>query len=228
MKAERFIIICPARSGSTMLRMMIREHSKIECKGEIIVPHKVNRGESLEYFQDNVFEKKGVSGFKFKYMQFLIQYPEVREEIIKSKDIKIIHLVRKNLIKRFISQKIAGHTDTTLIFEAGKVPEQIGHKIDFVRLIEDIEKHEEEEEKIRKIFKGHKVFTVYYEDFYPVINKKVSKNLQEFFGVEPINLKPTTKKINSDALKDIIINYKEIREKLSNNTKYRKYLKYLD
>ena len=52
--------------------------------------------------------------------------------------------------------------------------------------------------------------------------------MQEFFGVEPINLKPTTKKINSDALKDIIINYKEIREKLSNNTKYRKYLKYLD
>ncbi len=192
---NRFIIVCAPRTGSTMLRLMLNEHPDIICKGEIIVPHKIKRKKAIEFFEKEVFHKNKTSGFKFKYKQFFEQYPEVRDEIIKSTDIKIIHMMRKNLIKRHISNKIAGRTGVNLVRKSSEKPEQVKIKINFNRLIKDIEKNEYEIKKIKKIFKNHEIFNIYYEDFYPEIDRQVLNNLQKFLGVESLDLKPLTKKL---------------------------------
>ena len=69
-----------------------------------------------------------------------------------------------------------------------------------------------------KIFSAHPSLHITYEDLYKNHNETIESVL-DFLGAEKIVPKTSLKKMNSNALKDIIINYNEIKQALS-NTQY--------
>ena len=140
----KFIITCAPRTGSTMLRMMLNSHPEIVCHGEAItLKRPPNLGKKYqdyigktsqelaqiraenpvnflysyiwnkEYYKAN---SKAV-GLKLKYRQLQEEFKEVFQAILEDKEIRIIHLTRRNLLKRYLSNLLvtSGKTSTVIL-----------------------------------------------------------------------------------------------------------------
>ncbi|NEO54924.1 MAG: sulfotransferase [Okeania sp. SIO3B5] len=242
----KFIITCAPRTGSTMLRMMLNSHPEIACYGEVMtLKGEPNLGKkhqnyigktsqelaqiraenpanflynyiwNQEHYQDNC---KAI-GLKLKYRQLQEEFKDVFQAILDDKEIRIIHLTRRNLLKRYISNRLAASGKTsTVIFNSEKSQLQPKVTVDVDKCIEDILSVQQTEAQFRKEFKQHKIFEVAYEELV-MSNSKILAKLMNFLEVDFINLQPVTEKVNSDSLEDIIENYDVVKNKLS-QTKY--------
>lgn len=246
----KFIITCAPRTGSTMLRMILNSHPEIACYGEVItLKGEPNLGKKYqdsigktsqelaqiraenpvnflynyiwnqEYYQAN---SKAI-GLKLKYRQLQEQFKDVFQAILDDKEIKIIHLTRRNLLKRYISNRLAASGKTsTVIFNSEESKLQPKITLDIDKCIEDILSVQQTEAQFRKCFKQHQVFEVTYEELV-MSNSKIIAKLMSFLDVDFLNLQPVTEKVNSDNLEDIVENYDVVKNKLS-KTKYATFL----
>src|SRR5882762_5828788 len=120
----KFIILCAARTGSTMLRHLLDSHPEICCYGEImadqVTPDRWNsaaRGKHsrlmdlyrngprqfLEQFGLYPPQAKAV-GFKIKYDELVLaDHAWLLQWLRDHREVRVIHLRRENRLKRFIS-----------------------------------------------------------------------------------------------------------------------------
>ena len=125
-RKTRFLIVAPARSGSTVLRTTLNAHPEIVCHGEVLGRNRILglvrgketptgealyrlRGESvLEYLEAEIFKAPpGISavGFKALYYHFgELQFAEAVDSLISGTDIKTVFLWRNDLVKRALSE----------------------------------------------------------------------------------------------------------------------------
>ncbi len=241
----RFIIICAPRTGSTMLRMMLNSHPKIVCYGEVITLGEPNLGKKYQKFigqtsqelaqiraenpvnflYNYIWNREDCQsiGLKLKYRQLKEEFQDVFQAILDDQEIKIIHLSRQNLLKRYVSNRLASSGRTsTVVFDSQDSKPQPKVTVDVEKLMQDIVSVEETEAKFREDFKQHQVFEVTYEDLV-VSNHEIMTKLLNFLDVELMDLQPVTKKVNSDRLEDVIENYDLVKNQLS-QTKYATFL----
>lgn len=132
----------------------------------------------------------------------------------KNKDIKVIHVKRKNLLRCYLSRQMAFLTGEWLKFNEKRSNKEIPKiRINPGELENYFKKIEKQRRKTDLLFNRHEKIDVFYENL--VKNKKESiKKVLEFLGVEDKKIKVETplKKQNTKNLRESISNYDELKE----------------
>lgn len=157
-------------------------------------------------------------GFKVNYSQ-ISRYPATIAWV-KQNDVRTIHLVRKNLLKRHVSNKIA----ITRNVHHSKAPlKPIKIYIDPKILIEDFRRRQKRFDKYRKRFMGFPFLEISYESL-AADQDKETRRILKFLEID--QLMPLTTdlvKVNPDSLENIIENYGEVKQTLM-NTEFESFL----
>ncbi|HEY8935215.1 MAG TPA: Stf0 family sulfotransferase [Cyclobacteriaceae bacterium] len=215
-----FVILCAPRSGSTLLHTCLNFHPHIKSYGEIL----------REHFESNNIDKNvtglvkrlafkphsvnckavGLKVFYEYYNQS--HYAACFQEVVDRKDVKIIHLIRKDILKLYVSLKIAERTN---VWSTGKTSthergvDQI--TIDTADYLQFRNEYWQHQQLFTNMFQDHAMLEISYEALaeHP---DDVLKHVQQFLGVKPQQLKTLLKKQSKDDVKMHITNYDEVQK----------------
>lgn len=142
---------------------------------------------------------------------FMIQYGALNQikilsSILKKKGFRIIHLIRKDSIDKYVSWEIASRYN--IYHQKGKI--QIEKFLLEKRKLEAFHKKEVFYiKKFRKMFSSNLHYQeIFYEDFFGK-NESIRKSIFNFLNVEPESLPIKSHKINS-SVEDLVINVTEL------------------
>ena len=233
---NKFIISCPARSGSTMLVHLLRSNPHILCHGEVfggdtigplrgVYPAKRKSDPSFEerlwqyrtqcpetFLYDIVFDTQDrrVVGFKFKTDEaFDPKYQDVFDIIRRDTAIKVIHLRRKDLLDQYIShQVVLNQTQTTFVTSHETIPEISPFRVDIPHLLAYFSEVLKREKLAHQVYANHRQAMVNYEDLVHETHP-IRDSVQMFLGLQPVPLTTTTRKIIQRNT-DLIMNREEV------------------
>jgi LPS sulfotransferase NodH len=230
MQHTAFIILCAARTGSTMLRLLLNSHPDICCHGEAMAP--IIRGfvrsqtspppETLAVLRDadpvgfmREFllhrEEARASGFKIKYEELVLPaYAEIRQVLVENKSLQIVHLTRMNRLARLASRLLAANTGVRLVTDPASRPTIQPFRIDPDFCRADFELMEAREKEFREAFSEHPILEVTYES---LLENGASTlgTVQWFLGVAPAELSTPSLKIAPDNVQEMIENYVDLQ-----------------
>jgi LPS sulfotransferase NodH len=233
-----YMITCPARTGSTMLVHLLRSHPDICSHSEVFTPNKITgitgtylrksreqgdfldrlsrerERDTIKFLYKIVLDLQGkkVVGFKLKHDELVLpEYRRLRDEIVSDVDFRIIHLRRKNLLRRYLSWYIANNvTHVTLAVEGQAIPDMPPVRLDPRECQRDFETIQRREEEFNQLFARHPNFSITYEEILAGDPGKLA-SLLDFLGVSQRKLTTTTKRLGTDSLRSAIANFDELR-----------------
>lgn len=230
--AKKFVIFAQGRTGSTLLVNLLDKHPDIKCDSEILHFKRVGK-----LFFPIKFVKSKAKLCEKDYYGFKVKIYQLNSNIKPSQNInpekfianlhksgwKVIYLKRKNLLRQVISNRVRGKSGRPHFWTDEKViiPKI---NIDYGILIEGIKRREGYLIDEEKILKNVPHLKVVYEDDLLNDKTKIMKKIFKYLGVSYYPVKTDLKRTSKDKLSDYILNYGEIREKIS-KTRYSKYLK---
>jgi hypothetical protein len=139
---------------------------------------------------------------------------------VNQNDVKIIHLVRYNLLKRLVSHKIA---NTRNLNNTRKALKPIKINVDPKILLKDFRKRQKRFEEYRRKFRDIPFLEVSYESMLDDHQTEM-KRILKFLGVDQlIPLTTDLVKMNPDSLGELIENYNEVKQTLM-NTEFENFL----
>lgn len=224
LKKKEFVIISNPRSGSTHLRLLLNSHPMIESYGEVFM----YGFQILKFFISvfrNIFKKSSLKrvlsfkknstlcGFKILYHQF--RYTPLIEFIFLRDDIKVIHILRRNLLRIYISHIIAKKTQQWCSYSETSLRKI---SVGCGGVIKELEGLKSRQGKYCEKIKNNDVIEIYYEDLIKN-TKKVLKDVQKFLGVPVEKLSSNLVKQNPYKISEMVENYDELEETLK-GTKY--------
>jgi len=241
-QATRFIIICAARTGSTMLRSMLNSHPQMVCHGEVFSPRlsgfagiynqkdsdspirqfveKKRNERPVDFLRDYVFYAGSYQaiGAKIKYDELeQPRWSAVFDSLLADRDIRVVHLIRENRLRRLVSAIIAELTGVTVVPASDPQPDLRRPVpkivVDVERCIHDFTAVQAAEASFRRHFSGHRIFEVSYEGIMDEHSRQLS-DLQRFLQLEETTLTATTLRQSAHRLEDVIENYSEVRDAL--------------
>jgi LPS sulfotransferase NodH len=222
---QKFVIVSSGRSGSNFLVSLLHSHENIETYGELF---RFLNGDTSQKRWNEIFgyKKKDIkiAGFKlFYYHPFDQENAEVWDIIRSDKSLRIIHLVRENRVKVYVSLMVANKTGKWRN-KSGKAKSLEEKRVsldpeEFIKWAEQKEKYEME---TRTMFKDHPFREISYENLVKD-RESVFDELLSFLDVSKMKLESALRKQNKEKLQDLIINYDEFRDGIS-KTKYAKFL----
>jgi LPS sulfotransferase NodH len=211
----RFIVLTRSRTGSNMLISFLNSHPDIYTLGEIFP--KLN-GEHYQSILDKAFSKhplyiKAV-GFKIFYYHPLDDKDSALwHELILMRNLCVIHLKRKNLLRTLVSRKIAGKQDIWEANSAVELADVNEKKVEFSaeELQSGFEQTRGWESEYAKMFAAHPMVTVYYEDLVRDPGgefNRIADMLHLRHHIPETNLL----KQNPEKLSQLIINYAQLKQ----------------
>jgi hypothetical protein len=232
-----------------MLASMLDSHPKVRCHGEVLgggggqvgdrlvgVDYEANPGlrerlvamrdrDPVEFLREWVYtvDAEGAAGFKIKYEELLKpDFASVLSWLVNDRSIHVVHLVRRNRLKRLVSQitaiRIYGAFQIT---DPKQRPPAPRFRLSADECLADFERQERREGRFGRLFKTHEVFDTSYEDLMEPGGSTL-REIQRFLGVDPVELRTWTRKMNPEELSDVLENYAELREAFS-DTRYAAY-----
>lgn len=239
MEPVKFVIICAARTGSTLLVHLLRSNSQVISHGEVFLDSGIGflmgkyaqqrkRGELSEeelfalrtnslssFFNKYVYDFQGkrAAGFKFKTDEmFLDLYADVTSYLQDNCDIHVLFLRRKNLLDQYIShQVVLNQTAVTLITDDKDRPVVQPFEVDMGDCKNYIACVQQREKDALSLLSGHEICFVNYEDL--VDSQAVHEEMQRFLNLDVQPLSSKTKKIIKRQ-EDIVLNYTEVFSRL--------------
>ncbi len=237
--ATKFIILGSARTGTNYLQTLLSSHKSIRVFGEIFMVSSLRRNPSAlirpaHFLESDVFNKypKRISavGFKLMYtharygldgiynsgLAIFTSYERKRLESVwryleKHREIKIIHLQRRNIVRTAVSLLRARQTNQWALRHSEK-PSQTSGRIELSR--EFLEAFHRDLGSKRAAceasFAGHAVFEVYYEDLVTDRNRELDR-IMDFLGVERQHLSTPLVKQNTRSMRDAIADFEHLR-----------------
>lgn len=216
---RKFVIISDSRTGSTLLMNFLNSHPNIIAKGEIF---KLLEGKSCRHIWDRFFVKypRNVEyvGFKLFYHHPWDDDQEVWDFIQSDKDIVIIHLTRRNLLRSLVSKKIGLKTKewTENIARPNNITlEDKKICLTTTECSEFFEKIQNYQQKTNRKFQEHTIIPVVYEELDRNNQQVMSKVFLEL-GLSDISVKATMKKQNPEELTMLIENHGELKKDFEN------------
>lgn len=219
----KFIVLCRSRVGSNLLLSYLNSHPNIVAHNELFgtaigeeAKQKIAEN-SIAYVKDVAF---GVYDKKIRAAGFKIFYYHAREDNTKqvweylqsNKDLRIIHLKRENLLRSYLSKKIA--TKTKKWEQVGKI-----NSIDIGKKTVNLTK-----EECLKVFETTKTWELEGSHFFAehgiceVSYERLVKNrdavlseIQKFLGVDKFELSAYLTKQNPEPLSALIKDYDELK-----------------
>lgn len=247
----KFVIFTTPRTGSTLLIKTLDTHPEIMCAGEIFffkgaVFHNECRyhfikvpfiGNKLNYVVNYPFiwlklkeflnkffntNSKGEKARGFKLMHYQTYYLPGIFDYLKSNDIKVIVLIRKNVLRNTLSDLRARSTGVYHNAAGVNVNAIPKFKVDIDELGKKMKEIEGFNRQLEKTSAGLNSRIFYYEDFENWGD--TIGQIQRFIGVKEEGLKAASRKLNPERLEDMMENYAEVKQWLSSNG----YAQYLD
>lgn len=157
-------------------------------------------------------------GFKLLYNQPTSnqeQNQQILNYLKSVKDLKVIHLKRKNYLASYvslISARSSGSWMSTKNVKSEKYDRLI--EIDYEDCIKEFEKIQNWEKEYDELFVDHPVYQVNYEELKENLVESL-KHIQNFLGVPQKTLYSNTIKQSKIPLDQKITNYKELKDKFS-------------
>lgn len=220
-KFRRFMILGVPRSGSNWLQESLDYHPEIKCAGELL-DHFTGSANPVrileELWDESIPNRNKAIGFKVFY-NHCQQYPEVWE-YLKSSDVSVIVLERRNLLAQQTSLAMAFKTDRWggRQYEANndaKVRLEAGSIISKFNQIEREMSHK------TAIFSKHNTLRISYENLF---EDNTIYAIEDFLGVSRLKLYSTLVRQETRPLSEAIENYDEVCSALS-GTKYERFLR---
>jgi len=237
----KFVVFTTPRTGSTLLVKSLDTHPEIFCAGEIFLlggtsfhgecsfhfwklplPKKMiyvlnfpNMWMNLKSFLNRFFtSRNGERARGFKLMHFQTAYLPGITEYIKKNDVKVILLLRENLLKNTLSDLRARQTG--VYHNSGKSTEKLPKfHIDLELLGKKMAEIERFNRQLEQTTASMDRLKITYEEF-DNWDATMSKVLN-FLNVKNIPLAPVSKKLNPSKLEDMIANYDEMKSWLQQN-----------
>ena len=240
LRDDKFLVSCAARSGSTMLCSLIRSHPQAICHGEVLAQEgspplagmyqrklKENPefGSSVcryrdrhpeRFLYDIVFNPQGhrCVGFKFKTDEaFQPRFKPFREIVAADKDIKVIHLIRRNLLDQYVSHRVVEKTGLTLLRLPEERPQVAPFTVDIEHFIAYAKDVNQRQQAAFDLYREHRCITLAYEDIVAPESSALD-GLKVFLGItnRPLST-PLVKIITNNS--DVVLNLKEVQDELA-------------
>lgn len=237
-KSGKFIIACPARSGSTMLVHLVRSHPDCVSNSEVMAltddiggfDHAVRatvdnfgdedelvkwrREDPVDFMNRTAFyaDDRLWGGFKIKSDELVLpQYASVLEALRADRSIKVLHLNRSNLLERYVSWLMVNDvTGVTMAVRREDVPEFETVKINPKKAERDFVLAEQRQAMIDQWFAEHDMLQLEYEALTldPVAQ---SKRICDFLDVESRVLTTRTIKI-APHVSTLVSNFAQLQD----------------
>lgn len=235
----RFIILGRSRTGSNFLRGLLNSHPQVVVYGEIF-QNKKEIGWALPGFSSNArlmreFHQEPVGfverrvfkkfqpqiravGFKIFYYHAQDEaWAPVWEYLRQHREIKVLHITRRNILRTHLSRKLAMLSDIWVDTSGGASrPKSV--RLDYSECLTDFEQTQKWQQDYAQFFQDHDLLEVVYEDL-AADYRPVMKQVLDFLGVEA-NLeliKPETHKQSQTPLTKAIENYQELKQMFSDS-----------
>jgi len=178
--------------------------------------HRELLGDPVRFLEGRVFGefplKTDAVGFKIFYYHaregtweavwpYLIGHPEIR----------VLHMKRRNILATHLSRKRAEITDSWVNTTGAKevAPAVV---LDYEECLMDFEETRSQEEENDKIFCGHPMLEVVYEDLAGDYDKEM-RRIFKFLDLKPEPVRPKIFKQSQRSLSESISNYAELKQK---------------
>lgn len=234
------IIVAEKRTGSTFLQNALNSHPNITCYDELFMKNKAKKRHGMKLY--NFFKDKWTIEQYLDWVYsldknicFRLMYPHYEhwkfDYILKEYKINIIHLVRTNYLKLYLSRllmKERNKTDRVQIPVGSLVSilnglnkkdkrfkkrlKNVGKnfiQIDFEKVIGESSGDIKNEKKVGS-------FNI-KSDQITYISREINSKLCEFFKVGPFEMHCNITKKNRKGLKYHIKNYKDVENELKAN-----------
>ncbi len=163
-------------------------------------------------------EEDKAIGFKLMYDQ--LGYYGFLKSLIKSENISVIHLIRNNPLKIYLSRLTRRKRGVAHAVYAVK---EVKVCVDPQSILTNLSVIVKNQGRIKKFFPDNPYLEITSEDFFRN-HSETSKKIIDFLGVQDCEIRvPKLKKLNPDSVREIIENYDEILEILK-GTPYERFL----
>lgn len=212
-----FALLCEPRSGSTLLHTYLNSHPQVLSYGEVLRMELEKGNRSNNIVSDIIFKPHApqIKAVGLKLFYEYVDHPDYRDsfsQIVERKDVKVIHLVRKNLLELYVSLKTAEQTN---VWSATQLSKQtVAIQVDFDDYQKFVALHQQHQTLFTDLFRNHAVIKVTYEELveYP---QQTLLTVQKFLGVEPQNLFTLLMKQSHGPVSTRISNYAEVEARLN-------------
>lgn len=175
--------------------------------------NRIARNSMVREYLDNIYQSPGYAaiGFKFMYSQ-LRKYPSVLQ-YIRTKNIRVIHVVRENVLKTHLSKltmraRGLAHSTRKANLVSVRVPTN--------DLIKTLNKIQDNGMRWKQALDGHSEYMqITYESFVED-NASVLSEVLAFLEVDPnVSLQSDLVQLNTAPLHEIIENFDEVQDCLA-------------
>jgi LPS sulfotransferase NodH len=232
---SKFVILSSARSGSSWLVNALNSIDGVTCYGELFNKKPQVFGEGTSKFSrfghwrrknsgirplitfrylNEIYNGDQTNGFKLMHVQAK-RYPEIGAYFL-SRQIAVIHLVRKNIFSSVVSSLVAEQRGKWLFKEGETIPEEKPIWVDPSFIIRKINALIRKKKSASIMLKASRLkqIEIYYEDL--VADKQNFKPIWQFLGADFKKYPPTweVKKSSKKEPSEIIANFEEVRDGL--------------
>jgi LPS sulfotransferase NodH len=232
----RAVILTTQRTGSTFLVECLRSHPEIECAGEILIgvpeaprgPRYRGRFQALyklwniaktgAWLPGNRLERFYSGGNArvrvFKAMYNQLAYPFTLRYLRSHDEIRIIHLMRENLLKVHVSRLLMPERKQ---LQATSPVERVWIRVDPAQAIAAMRQAQRRHEHFASLFEGHARLSISYEKLIDgaYLQADTARRICDFLGVAQHPMKSQLVKINPESLRDMVTNYEELAAAVS-------------
>ena len=235
----RYVIIGAERTGTNMVRNLIASHPAVFAGGELFNPILIRNQEipcrldgtsklaelnalrthSPSQFLDSLTrlaKEQGYSAMGFKLL-YDHGYSDRRvlDCLIQDKTIHVIHVRRRNLLRRFLSRVRATKTGVWWRNASEPAPDKPRIRLDPATCIADFSSVKAKEAQYSAYFREHPHTELAYEDI--CADPAVARlHAITFLGLPPKgSVKIPSQKLGTDSLRAAVENYDDLKKELS-------------
>ncbi len=231
----RFVIIGTERSGSNFLRGLLNAHPTAVALGEIFREHgtigwdirgyprsrktlALIEADPVAFLRQTLFRRYPK---RLRAVGFKLFYHHARDDTWRSvwdylktdREIRIIHLKRKNMLKAYLSRCRANRTGSW-VNTHGAEEAAVSVPLDYEDCLDSFERTRRHEQACDTIFSRHDKLELTYEELASDYVEQIYR-VQTFLGLAPSPVEPTTFKQSREPLSRAISNYAELRRRFS-------------
>lgn len=240
---SNFVIYTTQRTGSTLLVQLLDSHPQVLCIGEAFIDSEIYHAEysyyryikesiwrraysrlfrsrAVKYYLNRFYSLPQQQAVGFKMMASYTPQFDCVLRYIRENDVKIIHLVRQNYLKKYLSLARASQSGQ---WHARKPVQPRKIHVEPNNLVQGIRRLKEEDTLLNTYLDGMPALKITYQSLQQRQDAAVGRILDFLQVDQDIELTADLVKINPDSAKDVIANYEEVADSLR-GTEYERFL----
>ncbi|WP_206534491.1 sulfotransferase domain-containing protein, partial [Mesorhizobium sp. M7D.F.Ca.US.004.03.1.1] len=236
---QRFVVIAGERTGTNLLIGLLKDYEDCQCGFELFNPVNINkdvipwdnisveevpallelrRTDPVSFWnalcERSEAEGYSATGFKLLYGHGLSQ-DRVLQALMSDENVMIIHLLRRNLLKRLVSEQQAQSSGKWAEGWSSPITKREPVALTEGEIINSIQQIEEHQAFFEKAFAHHRVLKIFYEDLAnrPV---RIAERTAHFLGLRARNSPARVKfrKTGAEKLKDALVDADALRARM--------------